>query len=199
MTFSPSQDAAASRAPLDRERAGMGRVSAGPDSDSFCSCAERSPSPPPALRPPGKSGVGASPSVSRPARGLISHRKRWFAWSLAGAGCAAGAAVLFYFPPEQVRFFPRCAFNALTGLQCPGCGGLRATHQLLHGNFAVAWQLNPLVLLGAIGGLAWVGARLVNQLTGRDVLQPLRRAWLFWAGMSAIALFAVARNLIHGG
>ncbi len=131
-------------------------------------------------------------------RAVEANRKRWLSWTLAGAGCAAIATVLYVFPPEQVRFFPRCALHALTGLQCPGCGGLRASHQLLHGNFAAAWQLNPLVVLGATGGLAWLTARLVGKLSGRDVLQPLRRAWLFWAGAAGIALFAVARNLLHG-
>jgi len=132
-------------------------------------------------------------------RTVAADRKRWIGWSLAGSGGAAIVAVLYVFPPEQARFFPRCAFHALTGLQCPGCGGLRASHQLLHGNFAAAWQLNPLVVLGVAGGLAWLAARMVGRLTGRDVLQPMRRTWLFWAGVAGIALFAVARNLIHGG
>jgi hypothetical protein len=90
-------------------------------------------------------------------------------------------------------------FHALTGLQCPGCGGLRAAHQLLHGHLAAAWQLNPLVVLGVAGGLAWLAARLVGKWSGRDILPPLRRTWLFWAGVSGVALFAVARNLVHGG
>lgn len=130
---------------------------------------------------------------------MRANRTRWLSWSLAGAGGAAVAAVLYFFPPEQARFFPRCVFQSLTGLQCPGCGGLRASHQLLHGNLAAAWQLNPLVVLGAAGGLAWLAAHLVGELSGRDILQPVRRAWLFWAGVAGIALFAVARNLVHGG
>jgi hypothetical protein len=130
---------------------------------------------------------------------VATNRQRWFAWILAGAGCAAIATVLYVFPPEQVRFFPRCVFHALTGLQCPGCGGLRAAHQLLHGNLAAAWHLNPLVVLGAAGGLAWLAARLVGKWSGRDILHPLRRTWLFWAGVTGVALFAVARNLVHGG
>ena len=67
-------------------------------------------------------------------------------------------AVLYLFDPTQHGFYPRCHFHALTGLDCPGCGGLRATHALLHGEVAAAWRLNalyvaalPVVLLALLG------------------------------------------------
>ena len=57
--------------------------------------------------------------------------------------------VLRQFDPARHRFYPRCAFKAATGLDCPGCGGLRATHQLLRGNWRAALALNPLFVAGA--------------------------------------------------
>jgi hypothetical protein len=33
-------------------------------------------------------------------------------------------------------------------LPCPGCGSLRAAHQLLHGNLSAAWALNKALLIG---------------------------------------------------
>lgn len=64
-------------------------------------------------------------------------------WSL----LIAGAAYLFIFDPGKSGFFPLCPFRFLTGLTCPGCGGTRALHQLLHGNFETAFTLNPLLLI----------------------------------------------------
>jgi hypothetical protein len=59
----------------------------------------------------------------------------------------AGSVYLYAFEPGKTGFFPPCLFRALTGLTCPGCGSTRAMHQILHGNFAAAFMLNPLFLL----------------------------------------------------
>ena len=64
-------------------------------------------------------------------------------WSL----LLAGAAYLFVFEPGKSGFFPACPFRLLTGFTCPGCGSTRALHQILHGDFAGAFMLNPLLLL----------------------------------------------------
>ena len=42
-------------------------------------------------------------------------------------------------------FWPKCPIYALTGIYCPGCGGLRATWELLHGNLSAALNQNPLI------------------------------------------------------
>src|SRR5687767_5236276 len=66
-------------------------------------------------------------------------------------GCAAAAmagVLLFFFNPAEHAFYPRCFLKMTTGLDCPGCGGLRATHQLLHGKVREAFALNPLFVVG---------------------------------------------------
>ena len=63
------------------------------------------------------------------------------------AGLAAGA-LLYVVDPNQPGHYPTCPFLALTGLYCPGCGALRATHDLLHGDVAGALARNPLAVLG---------------------------------------------------
>ena len=92
-------------------------------------------------------------------------------WWLTLAVCAAGVLVLYLFAPDKNAFYPQCFFRQATGWDCPGCGGLRAAHQLLHGNFSTAWQLNPLaVLLGPL--LAYEAAiRLPRQRTWPSLLQ----------------------------
>jgi hypothetical protein len=56
--------------------------------------------------------------------------------------------VLFVFDPTDSWFYPPCLFKTIFGAQCPGCGSLRAMHQLLHGNVAAAWALNKPIVFG---------------------------------------------------
>ena len=59
----------------------------------------------------------------------------------------AGAVAFYVFDPATAGFFPRCPSVVLTGWKCAGCGSQRALHALIHGEFAAAWSLNPLLLL----------------------------------------------------
>nr|WP_090274913.1 DUF2752 domain-containing protein [Mycolicibacterium komanii]CRL67873.1 hypothetical protein CPGR_00820 [Mycolicibacterium komanii] len=51
-------------------------------------------------------------------------------------------------PHRQNSVFPACPFKAITGWNCPACGGLRMTHDLLHGDFAAAVVDNVYLLVG---------------------------------------------------
>ena len=121
--------------------------------------------------------------------------RRWKRLLLAGciAVMALAAFVLYRFNPERVPFYPVCVFHRVTGLNCPGCGGLRAMHQLLNGKLAAAWRLNalavllvPMLLAGAIRA-AWLYPR------GR-IDEWLRPGWL-WFFLAGAMIFGVARNL----
>lgn len=46
--------------------------------------------------------------------------------------------------------FPKCFFNAATGLHCPGCGSQRATHDLLHLRIGDALKHNLMIIIIAI-------------------------------------------------
>ena len=59
----------------------------------------------------------------------------------------AGVAILYTFDPRNPGTYPICPFLGLTGFHCPGCGTLRALHQLLHGNIIAALGYNPLTVL----------------------------------------------------
>ncbi len=71
------------------------------------------------------------------------------------AGLLAGSGVLYTFSPTEHGFYPICLFHALTGWQCPGCGGTRALYQLLHLHVGDAFHYNALVTVLAPLALAW--------------------------------------------
>lgn len=55
---------------------------------------------------------------------------------------------LYYFYKEaDSGWSMQCTFHQVTGLQCPGCGGQRALHYLLHGDFLTALRYNALFVI----------------------------------------------------
>lgn len=105
-----------------------------------------------------------------------------------------GAALLYRFDPAQYGFYPRCQFHAMTGLQCPGCGGLRAVHALLHGHVAEAWRLNALFVAALPALLAVVGWRWLCRRCDSSARWKLPLAWV-WIFVAVVIGFGVVRNL----
>lgn len=138
-------------------------------------------------------GKESPPDVTRPAEGRPSPRTRWV---VTGA-IVAGLGALAVRDPAQSGSYGLCPLLAVTGLDCPFCGGLRGTHDLLHGNVATALDHNlllPLYLfvLVAMGVLWWRGSPLLRQGALR------RHRWLrgsVWSLVAVTAVFFVVRNL----
>lgn len=112
----------------------------------------------------------------------------------------AAMAILFVFDPATAGFYPVCALHELTGWQCPGCGGLRAAHQLSHGHLAAAWRLNPFVIL-LLPVALWLGLReIVRAWTGRQWPGLVTRPFFGWLLAGALVVFGVLRNVpFHAG
>jgi hypothetical protein len=107
---------------------------------------------------------------------------------------AIGGLVLFWFDPRQYHFYPICLLHQTTGLLCPGCGALRATHQLLHGHLTTAFRFNP-VLIVFLPFFVWLGARCGHQLArSQKVSIGVRPIWL-WLILTAVLVVSVVRNL----
>lgn len=89
--------------------------------------------------------------------------------------------------------YPLCPLLALTGHPCAGCGGLRAAHDLAHGDLAGAWAMNPLLTVAmpaaVVLWLVWV----VRAATGRPAWQPPVAVWISFAALMVV--FTVARNI----
>ncbi len=128
------------------------------------------------------------------------------------AGLGLGYVALV--DPHESGRYPVCPFRAATGLLCPFCGGLRATHDLLHGDVTAAFHDNALVLLLAATAIVVFAVGLLSTMRGgspsRRSLATAARLILVRvrvrtsAGRVAIALgalcvaFAVIRNLPVG-
>jgi hypothetical protein len=90
----------------------------------------------------------------------FSSRGRLYGALGTGALLAGGLAYVGIGDPHDPRFlFPACPFKLLTGLNCPACGGLRMTNDLLHGDLSAAVVDNVFLLVGLPALLAWVVIR----------------------------------------
>src|SRR5271165_2584416 len=97
-----------------------------------------------------------------------------------------GLVILFLFDPATHGFYPVCPLHETRGLLCPGCGTLRALHQLTHGNLVAAWRLNCFVV-ALLPVALWLGAReLIWVMTGKRlpgiVTNPVF-GWVLLAGL----------------
>ena len=97
-------------------------------------------------------------------------------------------ALLFLFNPAEHAFYPQCFFHQVTGLHCPGCGGLRAVHELLHGQVLAALHLNVLAVLSLplFAGLLW------REIAGRR--RGISGRWI-WGFVAIMVIFTLLRNL----
>jgi hypothetical protein len=111
-----------------------------------------------------------------------------------GAATLALTAYVAVVDPNQPGHFPVCPTFALTGLYCPGCGMLRATHDLTHGDIAGAMQRNPLAPFLLAAMLALYVLWVVSRWTGRPVRWTPGR-WTPWLLVGGFVLFTVARNV----
>jgi hypothetical protein len=108
-----------------------------------------------------------------------------------GATCLG---VLYLFNPSLFGFYPRCAFYQTTGLLCPGCGALRAMHQLLHGHLTEAIRFNGLLIFSLPFAAMTGGFYFIRKLQGDPFCLVVKPVWL-WIGGVALLLFSILRNL----
>jgi hypothetical protein len=129
--------------------------------------------------------------VGRPGAGvnLPAHVERRHL-ALAAAGCAA-VGVVAVVDPSRTTLAPPCPLRALTGLDCPLCGATRATHALIHGDFATALDFNALYVLA----LPVVGLLVLLWLVRARIPEALQRASSPWVMLAVAVAFMAVRNL----
>ncbi|GAB7107748.1 DUF2752 domain-containing protein [Streptomyces phaeofaciens JCM 4814] len=100
--------------------------------------------------------------------------------------------------PNEPGHYPVCPLLRVTGLYCPGCGGLRSAYAVVHGDLLTALHANAMAVVGypvfAVLWTVWV----VRAARGRPLridLSPVR----LWTLGALLLGFTVLRNLPFGG
>ena len=81
---------------------------------------------------------------------VVQPRKGWWKFLPTLTLIAFVSAVVFvarYEPVAHKQSYPQCGFKQTTGFDCPGCGGLRATHAVTRGRILEAFSFSPGLVL----------------------------------------------------
>ncbi|MCX4693851.1 DUF2752 domain-containing protein [Streptomyces sp. NBC_01408] len=163
------------------------------------------PAPAPGVPSPGPAPVPAVPSPGLPPAPVVpaagpvrSRARRLAAPVLVLAGAVAAFGYVGAVDPNEPGHYPVCPLLRLTGILCPGCGGLRSAHAFAHGDLLTASGANALAVVGYFVFAGFMALWLFRAARGgpvpRIVLKPP-----YWWGIGAAALvFAVIRNLSFG-
>ncbi|WP_140937885.1 DUF2752 domain-containing protein [Sphingobacterium lumbrici] len=126
---------------------------------------------------------------------MVSKRSYFFLVVFLGL---VGVLVLYkYINPVEHILFPKCPVKHITGLDCPGCGGQRALHHLLNGQFKQAFAQNqllffltPYIVTGFY--LQIVPKPTLNELKLRKALYSHQAIRIL---LTVIIIFTIFRNI----
>ncbi|WP_245530227.1 DUF2752 domain-containing protein [Cellulomonas flavigena] len=119
--------------------------------------------------------------------------RRAVAPAAVAAAAVTAVTVLAVRSPYTPFSYGFCPSLLVLGVACPGCGGLRATHDLATGDLGGAWGANPLwVLAVPLLAAAWA-VWAVRRTTGRPL--PVVPRAVPWAVLAVVVAFGVLRNV----
>ncbi|MFJ2770247.1 DUF2752 domain-containing protein [Streptomyces sp. NPDC087300] len=112
--------------------------------------------------------------------------------SVVGAFAYVGAV-----DPNEPGHYPACPLLRLTGIYCPGCGGLRSAHAFIHGDFGAALGANAMAVAGyVLFAVVWT-LWAVRAARGKPLRIELGPVPLWSLGV-LVTVFTVVRNLPFG-
>jgi hypothetical protein len=115
---------------------------------------------------------------------------------LGAATLAAASLALHVRDPHVSHSWGVCPLYALTGIYCPGCGGLRGVNDLTHGHAAQAASSNLLLVLALPFAAVFFVRWTYGAWTGRDVRAvPALPRSVTTTLLVLVVVFTVARNL----
>jgi hypothetical protein len=112
-----------------------------------------------------------------------------------GVAGIAACAYVYAVDPSSPGHYPGCPTKLLVGLDCPFCGSLRATHELLHRDLVAALGFNAVTVLLI---LPLIAVAYVTWAYRRWRGEPFVIEFPTWATSAMVVLmvvFTVVRNL----
>ena len=98
---------------------------------------------------------------------------------------------LWIFPPDG------CVLHNLTGYYCPGCGGTRAIHALLHGHIVRSFFYHPIVVYTAVFfGWFMLSQTIEKASRGRLAIGMHYRDIYLWIALAIVLLNWLVKNLV---
>ncbi|HEX4686761.1 MAG TPA: DUF2752 domain-containing protein [Nocardioides sp.] len=112
------------------------------------------------------------------------------------AGLTAATVALHVRDPHVSHSWGVCPLYALTGVYCPGCGGLRGVNDLSNGHLGQAASSNLLLVLAIPFAVVFFLRWSYGAWTGREVRPvPAIPRSVTTALIVLVVAFTVARNL----
>jgi hypothetical protein len=142
-------------------------------------------------------------AIAAYSRVVTSRARRLRAPLAIGAAALLSSVYLGVVDPNESGHYPLCPTKALTGLDCPGCGGLRAVHSLMHGDVVGALNHNALVVLvvlplAVVLWVRWMRREWKGPEPSSDgapvEVRPASPA-LLWSLLALAVVFTVVRNI----
>lgn len=129
-----------------------------------------------------------------------SRRRRLVAPIATLVGTVAALTYLGAVDPNESGHYPLCPTKALLGVDCPGCGLLRGTHDLVTGNVSGAldhnFMLVAIVPIAIALWIAWLRRAWRGTRAAVTYEQFRRRNGLMISALVVLLAFGVVRNLV---
>lgn len=129
-----------------------------------------------------------------------SRSRRLLAPFGTGALVVVGLGYLRAVDPNEPGHYPLCPTKAFLGVDCPGCGLLRGTHDLLQGDVAGMVDHNALLiaLVPAVVALwlLWVVRSWRGHRGAVTRAQFQRRNTITYVSLGIVLAFGIVRNFV---
>jgi hypothetical protein len=108
---------------------------------------------------------------------------------------AACILTLYLLNPAEYTYYPTCYLYLLTGKLCPGCGGMRGMHQLLHGNLYEALKFNLMLILFIPFGVYYLLSQFSILFFNKSFPDLISIKYIFYPVLFVVILYWILRNL----
>ncbi|WP_433661273.1 DUF2752 domain-containing protein [Nocardia sp. CA-128927] len=115
------------------------------------------------------------------------------------AGVGIGIGVLLHVrDPHIDGSYGVCPVYALTGWWCPGCGGMRAIHNLTDGHLLDAVHSNLLAIPLVLAFVLWISDWTLRARRGQRMRLPSINRATMWSFFALLTVYTVLRNTPWG-